>query len=56
MDIKDKAKIIYSAPREDLEILLENYRKLLRVSETNKERLPLIALKNATKHQLKVIK
>lgn len=53
MDIKDKVRIIHSAPQEDLEILLANYRALLRSSHTESERLSLIALKNATKHNLK---
>ncbi len=53
MDIKDKVRIINSAPREDLEILLSNYRSLLRSSQIESERLALIALKNATKHSLK---
>lgn len=53
MDIKDKARIINSSSVEDLTILLSNYRSLLRKSSASKERLSLIALKNATKHKLR---
>ena len=53
MDIKDKARIIYSSPPEDLYILLGNYRSLLSTVRTDQERFGLIALKNATKHKLK---
>lgn len=53
MDIKDKARIISSSTPEDLQILLYNYRALLRSSQTDYDRATLIALRNATKHKLK---
>lgn len=56
MDIKDKARIISSSTREDLEILLENYRKLLQNVQTENERYGLRVLKNVTKHKLKECK
>ena len=53
MDIRDKARIINSSTPEDLQILLSNYRKLLRESQSINERQSLVALRNATKHRLK---
>lgn len=53
MDIKDRANIINSSSPEDLKILLNNYRNLLRATRSHTERQTLIALRNATKHKLK---